>query len=78
MVLSHNAKTRNTKFKGGSGKAKISYNSVKGYKPEQVVKVKEETVVVPTARKKVVKKAAKRGTYMKDTGFLSPDSVLSK
>jgi len=78
MVLAHNAETRNMNFKGGSAKAKISFNSVKNYTPDQEVVEEEETVIIPSDRKKVVKPAAEQGTYRKDAGFISPDSFLSK
>ena len=74
MVVSHNKSVRGMK---NAGKAKISYANVKAYKRQKPVVEEKETVVLPTPREKDVKKV-KQGTYVRDVGFMSPDSFLSK
>ena len=68
MVVKHNASVRGMK---NAGKAKISYDTVRGYKPQEKPVEKEETVYVPrpTENTPIAPREDKRENF----GFLPKD-----
>jgi len=58
MVVKHNSSVRGMK---NAGKAKINYNTVKGYKPEKPIVKEEKTFVVPSKRPVEPKAPKKKG-----------------